>query len=111
MVLNYVGETMSLEMELPKIHHLSLVLPPSIFSDCEFFDLPDWLTWRATGDKSRSACSLACKCSFVPVGVEGSEGWNRELFEKIGLGEMVSRIRLIWALSWGMGLGSGVLRR
>merc|ERR1711939_124300 len=66
MVLKYVGETMSLEMELPKILWLKRHMPADVFSQCMFFDLPDFLTYRATSDLSRSNCSLACKCSYVP---------------------------------------------
>ena len=65
-------------------------MPASTFSKCMFFDLPDWLTYRATGDLSRSNCSLACKCLYIPPGVEGSEGWNSAFFEEIGLGDFVS---------------------
>lgn len=59
-------------MEIPKILWLKNHMPSSQFSKCQFFDLPDYLTYRATGgDKSRSHCSLACKCSYV-VGVDGT---------------------------------------
>jgi ribulose kinase len=54
-----------------------------------FFDLPDFLTYRATGDLARSNCSLACKCSYVPPEIEGSSGWNVELFNQIGLDSIV----------------------
>jgi ribulose kinase len=64
-------------------------MPPSLFSELMFFDLPDWLTYRATNDLARSNCSLACKCSYVPPGAEDSKGWNDEFFEQIGLSEFV----------------------
>ena len=88
-VLKYVGGTMSLEMELPKMLWLKNHMPKEVFEQSLFFDLPDWLTFKATGSMARSNCSLACKCSYVPPGVEGSKGWNAELFTKIGLGEFV----------------------
>ena len=56
---------------------------------CQFFDLPDFLTYRATSDLARSNCSLACKCSYVPPEIPGSSGWSAELFNKIGLDQMV----------------------
>ena len=90
-VLKYVGGTMSLEMELPKMLWLKNHMPKEVFEQSLFFDLPDWLTFKATGSMARSNCSLACKCSYVPPGVEGSKGWNAELFTKIGLGEFVRR--------------------
>ncbi|GAA6019948.1 hypothetical protein JCM11491_006716 [Sporobolomyces phaffii] len=87
--LNYVGKTISLEMEVPKMLWLKNNMPASLFSSCMFFDLPDWLSYRATSDLARSNCSLACKCSYVPPGVEGSKGWNDEFFTEIGLEEFV----------------------
>ncbi|KAM0789063.1 hypothetical protein ACM66B_003126 [Microbotryomycetes sp. NB124-2] len=87
MVLKYVGGTMSLEMEAPKMLWLKRHMPRQVFEQSMFFDLPDFLTYRATGDLARSNCSLACKCSYVPPGVEGSKGWNDEFFTKIGLEE------------------------
>lgn len=89
-VLNYVGKTMSLEMEIPKILWLKKHMPAELFEQCMFFDLPDYLTYKATGSLARSNCSLVCKCSYVPPGVDGSElGWQPEFFEQIGLGELV----------------------
>jgi ribulose kinase len=93
-VLAYVGGTMSLEMEIPKVLWLKNHMPAEVFNDCIFFDLPDWLTFRATGgDQSRSVCSLGCKCSYVPSpsgGDRGKEGWNKEFFHSIGLEQFVS---------------------
>jgi len=88
-VLKYVGGTMSLEMELPKILWLKRHMPAEVFEQCQFFDLPDFLTYRATSDLARSNCSLACKCSYVPPEIPGSSGWSAELFNKIGLDQMV----------------------
>ena len=81
---------MSLEMEAPKMLWLKRHMPTEIFEQSMFFDLPDLLTYKATGDLARSNCSLACKCSYVPPGVEGSKGWNDEFFTKIGLEVFVS---------------------
>ncbi|PWN48723.1 Pentulose kinase [Violaceomyces palustris] len=90
MVLDYVGKTMSLEMEIPKVLWLKRHMPSEVFADCQFFDLPDYLTFKATGSKARSNCSLVCKCSYVPPGVDGSkDGWQASFFETIGLEDMV----------------------
>ncbi|KAJ7229081.1 hypothetical protein GGX14DRAFT_692885 [Mycena pura] len=83
-VLDYVGGTMSLEMEVPKILWLKQHMDPSRFAASQFFDLPDFLTYRATGARTRSCCSLTCKCSFLP-----GLGWQDAFFEQIGLGELV----------------------
>lgn len=89
-VLNYVGKTMSLEMEIPKILWLKKHMPGELFKQCMFFDLPDYLTYKATNSLARSNCSLVCKCSYIPPGVDGSElGWQPEFFDQIGLGELV----------------------
>lgn len=60
-------------------------MKPSLFSKCQFFDLPDFLTYQATKDSSRSSCSLTCNCSYVP------SGWQEEFFNQIGLEEFVKR--------------------
>ncbi|TDL29142.1 Pentulose kinase [Rickenella mellea] len=80
--LAYVGGTMSLEMEVPKMLWLKNRMSPSLFSRCHFFDLPDYLTYRATRSRTRSSCSLTCKCSFLP-----DSGWDKAFFEQIGLGD------------------------
>lgn len=73
-------------MEIPKILWLKNNMPPERFSNCQFFDLPDYLTYRATASRARSACSLTCKCSFVP-----DKGWQKLFFNQIGLEEVVNR--------------------
>ncbi|KAI0075433.1 Pentulose kinase [Panus rudis PR-1116 ss-1] len=83
-VLDYVGGVMSLEMEVPKVLWLKRRMKPELFSRCQFFDLPDFLTYRATGDNTRSTCSLTCKFSYVP-----DSGWQADFFEKIGLKDFV----------------------
>ncbi|KAF9242914.1 hypothetical protein BU15DRAFT_60201 [Melanogaster broomeanus] len=83
-VLNYVGGTMSLEMEVPKILWLKKNMDPTHFSRCQFFDLPDYFTYKCTGDNTRSFCSTTCKCSFVP-----DKGWQEDFFTQIGLEELI----------------------
>lgn len=60
-VLKYVGGTMSLEMEIPKVLWLKKHMPDQFFKQSMFFDLPDFLTYKATGHLARSNCSLACE--------------------------------------------------
>lgn len=87
--LKYVGGQMSVEMEIPKIKWLKNNLEAGIFQDCKFFDLPDYLTFKATGKENRSFCSAVCKQGFLPVGVEGSDiGWSKEFLNSIGLSEL-----------------------
>ncbi|KAJ2960024.1 hypothetical protein NQZ79_g4605 [Umbelopsis isabellina] len=88
-VLQYVGKTISPEMEIPKTLWLSENMPQEKFDQIgHIFDLPDYLTYRATGSLARSTCSVTCKCSFVPLGIEDSKGWNEDYFRTIGLGQL-----------------------
>ena len=68
-------------MEIPKVLWLKNNMKPSDFDECQFFDLPDFLTYRATGLSARSVCSVTCKCSYVP----SKGGWQPEFFDRIGL--------------------------
>ncbi|KAG8924126.1 hypothetical protein FRC01_011908 [Tulasnella sp. 417] len=89
-VLKFVGGTMSLEMEIPKILWLKKHMPTDKFARCQFFDLPDYLTYRATASPARSNCSLVCKTSYVPPGAtEASNGFDRSFLSRIGLEEFV----------------------
>ncbi|ODV78375.1 Pentulose kinase [Suhomyces tanzawaensis NRRL Y-17324] len=87
--LKYVGGQMSIEMELPKIKWLKHHMPGGI-KDVKFYDLPDFLTHKATGSEARSFNSAVCKQGFVPLGVENSEtGWSRQFLESIDLPELI----------------------
>lgn len=83
-VLRYVGNTISPEMEIPKTLWLKENLPATKWDSIgQLMDLPDFLTYRATGSTSRSTCSLTCKCSYLPRLV--GEGWEPSFFKAIGL--------------------------
>lgn len=91
--LRYVGGTISPEMEPPKLLWLSERLPASWRRAARFFDLPDFLVYRATGVDTRSLCTTVCKWCYqgheAPV-VEGSVGrWDDAFWSAIGLGELV----------------------
>ncbi|NPD65647.1 FGGY-family carbohydrate kinase [Lichenicola cladoniae] len=84
-VLRYVGGRISLEMETPKLLWLREHRPDAWSRAAHFFDLPDWLTWRATGSDTRSLCSTVCKWTYL-----GHEArWDEAYFRSIGLGELV----------------------
>ena len=88
--LKYVGGKMSIEMEIPKIKWLKSNVPSSVFNRCKFYDLSDFLTFRATGSQTKSLCAAACKQGFLPHGVEGStDGWSAAFLENIGLEELI----------------------
>ncbi|KIY46272.1 Pentulose kinase [Fistulina hepatica ATCC 64428] len=87
LVLDYVGGTMSLEMEMPKTLWLKQHMAGDLFSRCQLFDLPDFLTYRATRDNTRSCCSVTCKFSYVPT----AGGWQPDFMEQIGMEELVAQ--------------------
>lgn len=87
--LKYVGGQMSIEMEIPKIKWLKNNISKEQFDKCRFFDLADYLTFKATGKETRSFCSTVCKQGLLPIGVEGSQdGWSEEFLNHIGLPEL-----------------------
>ncbi|XP_031833907.1 FGGY carbohydrate kinase domain-containing protein [Nomia melanderi] len=87
-ILQYVGGKVSLEMETPKMLWLKKNLPLSWERAALLFDLPDFLTWKATGSESRSLCSLVCKWNYI-ADPDGNNGWNEEFFYQIQLGDLV----------------------
>lgn len=90
-VLRYVGGEISPEMQSPKLLWLKEHLPESFRRAAHFFDLPDFLTWRATGDDTRSLCSTVCKWTYVghQQAATGDElgAWDDSYWNSIGLGE------------------------
>ncbi|KAH0602218.1 uncharacterized protein H6S33_000574 [Morchella sextelata] len=88
-LLQYVGGSMSIEMEIPKVLWLKNNMPKELFERCKFYDLADVLTHLATGKETRSFCSAVCKQGFVPVGIDGSvKGWQDDFLNAIGLPEL-----------------------
>ncbi|QYK41736.1 MAG: FGGY-family carbohydrate kinase [Paracoccaceae bacterium] len=83
-VLRYVGGTISPEMQTPKLLWLARHRPQTFAQAGLFLDLPDYLTWRATGDAARSACTVVCKWTYL-----GHENrWDDAYFRAIGLGTL-----------------------
>ncbi|QDS75657.1 hypothetical protein FKW77_007150 [Venturia effusa] len=88
-LLRYVGGKMSIEMEIPKVLWLKNNMPGEKFERLKFYDLADALTHIATGNETRSFCSVVCKQGYVPVGVDGSvKGWQEDFLTEIGLPEL-----------------------
>src|ERR1700675_3979703 len=85
-VLRYVGGSISPEMEIPKLLWLKRHLPSTYQAAGHFFDLADYLSFRATASKSRSICTLACKWNFLAH----EHRWSQSYFERIGLGDLAS---------------------
>ncbi len=106
-VLRYVGGRISLEMEVPKLMWLRENLPQSWSQAAHLFDLPDFLTWKATGSLSRSLCSTVCKWTYL--GHE--QRWDEAFFRTIGLSEIADEgFRRIGTevLAMGTPVGAGL---
>ncbi|EDW93332.1 FGGY carbohydrate kinase domain-containing protein [Drosophila yakuba] len=83
-LLKYVGGQVSLEMEVPKLLWLKRNLSKTFGKIWRVFDLPDFLTWRATGVDTRSLCSVVCKWNYDAA--NGS--WNKEFLKEADLEEL-----------------------
>ena len=83
-VLRYVGGKISPEMETPKLLWLAENMPGAFARAAHFFDLSDFLTWRMTGDATRSVCTTVSKWTYL--GHE--ERWDESYFREIGLGAL-----------------------
>jgi D-ribulokinase len=85
-VLRYVGGSISPEMEMPKLLWLKQHLPSTYDRAGHFFDLADFLSFKATGSATRSICTLTCKWNFLAH----QGGWSRSYLERVGLGDLTS---------------------
>ncbi|GHD23320.1 FGGY-family carbohydrate kinase [Tianweitania populi] len=83
-VLRYVGGRISPEMQTPKLLWLK-EHRPEIYAQAEhFFDLTDFLTWKATGALDRSSCTVTCKWTYLAH----EKRWDASYFQEIGLGDL-----------------------
>ncbi len=85
-VLRYVGGTISPEMEMPKLLWLKKHMPAGFAAAGHFFDLADFLTWRATGSLARSICTVTCKWTYLAH----ERRWSDSFLSRIGLGELAA---------------------
>lgn len=83
-LLLYVGGKISLEMQAPKLLWLKRNLDKYWSQVGKFFDLPDFLTWKCTGDDTRSLCSVVCKWNYDAC----NDCWPSDYFEDIGLEDL-----------------------
>ncbi|KAF3613798.1 FGGY family of carbohydrate kinase [Capsicum annuum] len=119
-VLQYCGGCVSPEMEPPKALAGPFRGDREFLSDCSicrllwvkenlqeswsmafrWMDLSDWLTYKATGDDTRSLCTTVCKWTYLghahmqQINEKDSRdmeacGWDDGFWEEIGLGDLV----------------------
>lgn len=84
-VLDFVGGKISIEMEIPKILWVKNNLPESYEKIKYYFDLPDFLVFKATGKIVRSLCSLSCKWNYM----SHKGKWEDDFIEEIGLKDII----------------------
>src|SRR5712671_1579935 len=85
-VLRYVGGSISPEMEMPKLLWLKRHLPSTYDRAGHFFDLADFLSFKATGSTTRSICTLTCKWNFLAH----EQRWSGSYLDRVGLGDLAS---------------------
>ncbi|KAF9612867.1 hypothetical protein IFM89_004283 [Coptis chinensis] len=99
-VLQYCGGALSLEMQPPKLLWVKENLQESWSMTFRWMDLSDWLSYRATGDDTRSLCTTVCKWTYLghahmqQISEKDSRdmeacGWDDDFWEEIGLGDLV----------------------
>ncbi len=90
-VLDFVGGTMSPEMEIPKLMWLKRRLPEQWQRYGRILDLADFLTWRASGANARSCCTITCKWTYL---AHESPGWQGDFLGRVGLEDLPVRATL-----------------
>ncbi|SCY92771.1 FGGY-family carbohydrate kinase [Paracoccus tibetensis] len=85
-VLAYVGGRISPEMETPKLLWLKENRPQVYAAASHFFDLTDFLTWKATGSEARSICTVTCKWTYLAH----EQRWDDAYFRSVGLGDLAA---------------------
>jgi len=86
-VLDYIGGTMSPEMEVPKLMWLKRHVPDTWQRAGAIFDLADFLSWKASGSTARSECTLTCKWTYL---AHESPGWQRDFLASVGLDDLLT---------------------
>jgi D-ribulokinase len=80
--LRHVGGKISPEMHVPKLAWLARRKPETIRNAGHFFDLTDFLSFRATGSLRRSSCPATCKFGYLAH----EKLWPEDFFDSVGLG-------------------------
>lgn len=87
-VLAHSGRVMSPEMQMPKLMWLKRHRPEEWARAGYFFDLADFVTWRATGSNARSRCTMTAKWNYLS---HEQAPWNASFLRAIGLEDVRER--------------------
>ncbi|MHB2264022.1 FGGY-family carbohydrate kinase [Aliihoeflea sp. PC F10.4] len=87
-VVAHCGGSVSPEMATPKLAWLKAHLPESWQRAAHFFDLADFLTWKASGSSERSICTLGCKWAYL---AHRDDPWPRDYLDAVGISDMLER--------------------
>ncbi|WP_234186560.1 FGGY-family carbohydrate kinase [Shinella sp. NM-101] len=87
-VLAHSGRVMSPEMEMPKLMWLKRHRPEQWAKAGYFFDLADFVTWRATGSNARSRCTMAAKWNYLS---HDEKPWSESFLKALGLEDVRER--------------------
>eukprot|EP00913_Durusdinium_trenchii_P010571 g9915.t1 len=90
-VLQFSGGSLSPEMQIPKLMWLKENLPTSWEGAGFFFDLADFLTWKATGRPVRSRCTLTAKWNYLS---HQKPGWSSDYLALAGLDDLLEKAAL-----------------
>jgi len=89
-VLEYVGGSISPEMALPKLLWLKNNMTDTYQRARKFFDLADFLTYKASGNDVRSVCTQVCKWTYLAH----EQSWSEAFFKKITLADLFDHNRI-----------------
>jgi FGGY-family pentulose kinase len=87
-LLRFSGGSLSPEMQIPKLMWLKTHLPDIWQRAGYFFDLADFLTWRATGSSARSRSTLTAKWNHLS---HQQPGWDAGFLAAAGLEDLVEK--------------------
>jgi FGGY-family pentulose kinase len=86
--LDYVGGEVGVEMELPKVLWLKRHFPQRHADVHRYFDLADYLVWRATGADVASVCTLTCKWNYLAH----EQRFADSLLRAAGLSDLLGKV-------------------
>ncbi len=86
--LAYVGGEVGIEMELPKVLWLKQHFPGRYAAVWRFFDLADYLVWRASDADIASVCTLTCKWNYLAH----ENRFSESLLHAVGLDDLPGKI-------------------